>query len=135
MLGSTQQEVSTTTIASEKEIQSAVLDWLNTIPHCRAWRQNVGGMEYRKADGRKGIVRFGQPGMADLSGIVHGVRLEVEIKRPGKVPTPEQEEWLAFIIRLEGVAFWVTGLDACAAKLRWEFHNRGWIWKREWEVK
>jgi hypothetical protein len=121
-------------VSTEKNIQDAVLQWLNIVPECKVWRQNVGGMEYLKADGRKGIVRFGQPGMADLTGIICGVRLEVEIKRPGQVPRPDQESWLNFIRGMGGIAFWCDSLGSCVVQLRLEFAKRSWPWLKSWEV-
>ena len=120
-------------LASEVDVLAVVLDWLNTLPQTRVWRQNVGGREYLKANGRKGIVHFGQPGMADLSGICHGLRLEVEIKRKGQKPKPLQDEWLAFIQHYRGLGFWCDSLDSCVVAIRAEFWVHGWEWKKSFE--
>ncbi len=120
--------------ASEHEIQAAVLDWVNTLPETRAWRVNVGAREYRKSNGKRGIVYFGQPGMADLSGLCHGIRLECEVKRLGEKPTPLQVQWLDFIRTYGGIAFWTDSLDSCQAQLREEYGRRGWRWEPRWQV-
>src|SRR5262245_9385532 len=81
--------------APEKAVLIVVLDYLNLLPQCRAWRQNIGEFFFDDADGRRRRIRCGEPGMADVSGILRGVRLEVEVKAPGKAPTKLQTAWLA----------------------------------------
>jgi hypothetical protein len=72
--------------------------------HCghylHIWRQNTGAM--RAANGR--LVRFGMPGMADLSGILQGgQRVEIECKtRMGRL-TPQQAKWARMIVRRGGL--------------------------------
>ncbi len=71
----------------------------------RLWRANVGVARIggpRSAGGR--VVRFGLPGQADLTGILpSGVRLEIEVKRPGCPQTPEQKAFQKMIDRFGGV--------------------------------
>jgi hypothetical protein len=92
----------------ESQVLPAVLEALRIHPRV-AWvdRMNVGGHEI---DGR--YIRFGLPGMADITGqMKDGRRLEVEVKRPGGKPTLEQVAYLALINRHHGVAFVATGVD------------------------
>jgi len=50
------------------------------------------------------VVRFGLPGQADLTGILPGgVRLEIEVKRPGCPQTHEQRAFQRMIERFGGV--------------------------------
>jgi hypothetical protein len=71
----------------------------------RLWRANVGVARIggpRSAGGR--VVRFGLPGQADLTGILpSGVRLEIEVKRPGCPQTPEQKAFQKMIEHFGGV--------------------------------
>lgn len=126
-------------VSTEKNIQAAILQWLNTIPGVRVWRQNSGGMLTTYTSKRTGktktrAVKFGEPGMADLSGIgPGGVRIEIEIKKPGELPRQDQSDWLLFIQYMDGIAFWCDSLRECNVKLRYEFERRGWTWKKEWE--
>lgn len=66
---------------SDERINETLIEICETFQGVRVWRQNVAVL-YDKT-GRP--VRFGIPGMADISGIgPHGVRLEIEMKREGK---------------------------------------------------
>ncbi len=71
----------------------------------RLWRANVGVAHIggpRSAGGR--VVRFGLPGQADLTGILPcGVRLEIEVKRPGCPQTCEQRAFQRMIEHFGGV--------------------------------
>jgi hypothetical protein len=104
----------------------AIIDYVNCIPGFRVWRQNTGGRDYIGADGKKHVVFFGQKGMADISGIGRGLRVEIEVKREGEEPNALQKAWLEFIRQCGGIAFWCDSLDACMHKLGAEFQQRGW---------
>ena len=98
----------------EAEIQKACLQYLNLQPGVRCWRQNTGAFagDYK---GKKRFVRYGITGQSDISGIMlpGGRRIEIEVKRPGNVPTEDQAAWLAMIREHGGVAFWIDSLDKC----------------------
>jgi hypothetical protein len=71
-------------------------------------RQNTGLADH---DSRR--VRYGRKGNADLTGTIPrgphaGKRLEIEVKRPGSRPRPEQLARLAETQAAGGIAFWVT---------------------------
>ena len=90
----------------EKELQDAVLKLLRHHPKVKwAERMNVGAMKIGQR-----FVRFGKPGMCDITGqLKDGRRLEVEMKRPGQKPTPAQEGFIAMVNEGCGVAFVATG--------------------------
>jgi hypothetical protein len=68
----------------------------------RLFRRNVGALR----DGER-FIRFAAPGQADLWGIDrHARHWELEVKAPGKKPTPAQLAWLKECSRLGCVAFW-----------------------------
>lgn len=97
--------------ASEAEIQTAVMAWLAATGSA-VIRRNVAGP--RKLAGGH-YVRLGHKGQADLYGkSPTGAHLEIEVKRPGQRPRPEQVDWL---VRMNGsgrdrsAAFWVTSVD------------------------
>lgn len=66
------------------------------------WRNNVGRL--KDATGR--MVSYGvcNPGGADLIGIYKGRFVAIEVKRPGKKTTEEQESFLEAIRRNGGIA-------------------------------
>lgn len=106
----------------EKEIQNEILRIFGTRPDLRIWRQNTGsaygeGVVRRVfALVRQGAfseavrmiatsrpVKFGVVGAADLSGIVAGRRLEIEVKGPDGKQSKEQANYQAMIERFGGV--------------------------------
>lgn len=101
----------------EREIQKAIIEWLNLQYGCKAWRSNTGAV-VREYKGKKRFTRFGQPGMSDIIGIYRGRFLAVEVKRPGNRPTTEQALFLQEIRTLGGIAFVATSVDDCEAKWR-----------------
>ncbi len=66
--------------------------------------------------GKTSWVWFNEAGMSDLWCIIPGgVHLEVEIKKPGEMPTQDQLDWLNSVIARGGVAIW-TDCDRYLAK-------------------
>lgn len=122
-------------IASPKEsdIQKACIDWLNTIPGVKVWRQNTGAQvsEYK---GKKRFMRFGQKGQADITGIALGVRVEIEVKRPGQKPSDDQRDWLRIIGMHFGISFWTDSIERCVTETREAFLLRDWEWRKNWEL-
>lgn len=73
-----------------------------------AWRNNTGGV---KVDKR--FVRFGQPGSADILGILppDGRLVAVECKCGRNEPTELQRDWLQRVAGAGGLALVVYSLD------------------------
>ena len=63
----------------EKQLQNEILREFGTKPWIRIWRANSGVARIGQR-----VVRFGIPGQADLTGIIAGKRLEIEVKASGK---------------------------------------------------
>lgn len=67
----------------------------------RVFRNNTGTAETK--DGR--FIRFGLcVGSSDLIGIYQGRFVAIEVKRPGKNPTTEQENFINMVRKLGGIA-------------------------------
>ena len=122
----------------EGPVLADCLKYLNKVDGIWAWRRSVGAA---RVGGR--WITYGQPGQADITGIVSvplgltsvpvadelvGVRLEVEVKAPGNVPTPKQAAWLAATLHHGGVALWCASETELDYKLRKAFSDRGWPW-------
>jgi hypothetical protein len=72
-------------------------------------RQNTGAATYEGRCGKPRHVRYGTPGAADIRGVLpDGRAYEIEAKKPGKKPTPDQFARIRRINASKGVAFWVT---------------------------
>lgn len=77
----------------------------------RAHRRNVTRVPFTYK-GKTSWVRFNEPGMSDLWTILpSGVHLEVEVKAPGEVPTPEQVEWLVSVNLRGGIGIWTDDAE------------------------
>ncbi len=71
-------------------------------------RRNTGGGHFQNRDGSTRYVAFGEAGDSDYTGVLpFGRALEVEIKRPGERPTPEQLAKLRKLNAQGGVGLWV----------------------------
>ena len=125
----------------EGTVLADCLKYLNKVDGIWAWRRSVGAA---RIGGR--WMRYGQPGQADIQGIISvplivspetgmgeredtvGVHLEVEVKKRGEEPTPKQRAWLLAILHHGGVALWCTSDAELDYKLRKIFTDRGWSW-------
>jgi hypothetical protein len=109
----------------ETEVLSACLKLLAVHPACAfAFRANSGGMKTEAGQ----YVKFGFRGMPDILGCLKGGRLlAVEVKRPGKSPTADQNAFLFAVNQAGGFGCWTDSVDKLAAlldKLPLEIHNR-----------
>ena len=99
----------------EKDVVKAVLNFFALDRNVRVWRRNTGAVT---ADygGKRRLVRFGTPGMSDVSGIIgrmtcpvcgritrRGVRLEIECKKVGGRLSEFQKAFLDTIRKMGGV--------------------------------
>lgn len=112
---------------SESEVQSAIRLRLGQLPDVRVWRNNVGQLSQRGAEGRKSTVRFGLcVGSSDLLCIVgpRGRWLAIEVKAEGWKPAKsgaafqheeEQRQWIAVVERFGGVGGFATNEDEAMA--------------------
>lgn len=81
-----------------------------------AWahRMNVGAV---KRGAR--FIRFGEPGMCDITGQLRsGLRLEIEMKRPGKQLTEAQRAFIDRVCAAGGVAFVAHDVEEVRCALR-----------------
>lgn len=96
---------------SEKDIQNQMKQWL-ILKGCVCLRRNVAGAR-KMPDGS--YLKLGSVGQSDLWGkLPDGRHFELEVKKPGKRPTPKQVDWLIAMNgsgRDRSVAFWASSLD------------------------
>jgi hypothetical protein len=90
----------------EHPIQNAIMRTFGSHPDIRLWRQNTGVGFF--PDGRTGKmrkVRFGQPGQADLIGLVRpsGRWLEIEVKSETGRQTDDQKTRQRIVERMGGI--------------------------------
>jgi hypothetical protein len=67
---------------SEHSVQNQIMRTFGSRPDIRLWRQNTGVGFYPNKDGTLRKVKFGEPGQADLVGLIapNGRWLEIETK-------------------------------------------------------
>ena len=100
----------------EQLIQQQILARLGALPGLTLWRNNSGAL----VDQRGQLVRYGQPGSADVLGVASpsGRLVALEVKRPGGRQTDLQRAWQAMVERHGGLYLLVTSVDQAVADLR-----------------
>ena len=98
----------------ESDILLAVRDLL-AMRGFKVWRQNAGSHPVKG-----GFARLAPRGSSDLIGYHKGSgrALCVEVKRPGKKPSQEQQQWLQEAFEAGCVAFWCDSVAMAEAELR-----------------
>lgn len=91
----------------EREIVRAILDYLR-LEKIPAWRNNTGAVQ----EGRR-FIRFGPKGGADILGVLppDGRFLALEVKRPGRHATQEQQAFLDWVDAAGGIGEVVTSIQ------------------------
>ena len=102
---------------TEADVLKAVRDLLAARAFA-VFRRNTGAVRATHK-GKERLVRFSQPGMADLWGFHRptGRHLEVEIKRHGKEPSLLQSVWLQEAFAAGCIAFWCDSVAMAEAEL------------------
>lgn len=108
---------------NESAIVNAVIRALWDRPGTWIWRNNCG---VAKPPGARRAIRFGIPGQADISGIVTldigiglplGIRLEVEVKKPGGRMSDEQKQFRSRVEAMGGCYLLVTSAEEAVREL------------------
>lgn len=102
-------------MASEKEIQDSILQWL-AIVKIFHYRQNTGAFskEYtRKRDGvtKMSFIRFGYPGASDIVCVAKGFYIAIEVKDETGKQSPDQVEFQRRIEEEGGFYILARSLD------------------------
>jgi hypothetical protein len=105
---------------SESLIMREIRMRLGKIPEVVMFRNNVGTAEFVSPQGDVMHVAYGLcPGSSDLIGMLKGGRfVALEVKRPGEQPTKSQQQFIALIRRMGGVADVVTSADEAERVVR-----------------
>ena len=94
----------------ESEIQKAILDYLKLKKHLVFKHRNVG--IFKQDTGKYIPLAAGEKGISDILGCTtQGKFLAVEVKMPGKKPSPEQIEFLDKVNKCGGIGFVAYSLD------------------------
>lgn len=80
----------------ESTLNEKVKKWINSLP---------GGWAYKR------LGSYGNRGMPDISGAIHGIRIEIEGKLPGNRPTPKQQHTIDTLAKADIITGWYTSLE------------------------
>lgn len=98
----------------EQDIQNEIIRTFGTRPDMRIWRNNAGAMRAGRS-----FIRFGVPGQADLTGILHnGQRLEIEVKTDTGRQSKEQQQYQRIIERFGGIYILARSVEDVWARLK-----------------
>jgi penicillin-binding protein-related factor A (putative recombinase) len=97
----------------EKEIEKSILEYLEHLPECYAWKnQSTGLFDPKKQLFRKAKSKYLINGVSDIVGIYKGKFLGIEVKRPSNKTRPEdQVNFINQINLMGGKAFFATSID------------------------
>ena len=89
----------------EKDVTNPLIKALNKLPMTQVWKRHSSGSS-------------NNTNKPDVTGSHYGIRLEIEVKRPGKKPRSGQYKELRKFRKLGCIAFWTDdvqdGLDQLA---------------------
>jgi len=111
------------TKSKEGELVKSVISLLQAHGFV-VFRRNVGAVRqtYTRRDGSeaKYFVRYSEPGASDIYGwqVLTGRHIEVEVKRLGQRPSPEQLIWLDQARDAGCIAFWTDSMEATLRGLK-----------------
>ena len=105
---------------SEKEIETAILDYLQVVPHCHAWKNQTTGMYDPKLGGfRKLNSKHNAKGSCDILACIKGIFVGIEVKKTAKAKATEhQKEFIQNILKAGGVAFVACSISEVIHKLK-----------------
>lgn len=93
----------------EKQLENDILDWLNSIPKCFAWKHYNGASVGMKRPN----TRHRPKGLPDIMGLYKGRFFAIEVKFGKAKPSELQLHIIQKILGCEGVAFWTNDIKHC----------------------
>lgn len=93
----------------EKELETSILDYLNTLPGVFAFKVQTTGIY----DPVRHIMRTIKnkhlhKGTSDIIGVKEGKFFAIEVKLPKKIPTDDQKVFLAKVNEVNGTGIYVN---------------------------
>ena len=102
----------------EKKIENNIIDWLNTLPGCFAFKYHVGG---KRGQIRTKGNRYTPNGMPDVLGVYHGQFFAIEVKFGNGKPSKEQCEMMNMLEAKGAFVFWSNNFQECQNKFKNHF--------------
>lgn len=105
---------------TEKDIENAILRYLEVVPGCFAWKnQSTGLYDPSKGIFRKAKSKYLINGVSDILGVYRGRMLAIEVKTPqNKKRTESQNQFIETVINYGGIAFYATSVKEVDERLK-----------------
>lgn len=98
----------------EKLLEHRILDWLNSLKKCFAFKvNNMGVFDNKKKVWRKNNSKHIHKGTPDIIGEINGKFFTIEVKAGYNKPSPHQIKFLERIKETGGVSFWTNDFEKC----------------------
>lgn len=103
----------------EKDIEKSILQYLEFLPECFAWKNVSGGFFNTKTKTfRKQTNKYAINGTSDILGIYRGRMLAIEVKRPSnKLRNKDQDTFISMVNSHGGIAFYAGSIEEVKDKL------------------
>jgi penicillin-binding protein-related factor A (putative recombinase) len=101
-------------IMSEKDLENRILDWLNSLDKCFAFKINTTGVyDPKKKVFRKNNGKHLHNGTSDIIGEIDGRFFAIEVKYGYNKPSENQIKFIERIKDNGGVSFWTNDFEKC----------------------
>jgi hypothetical protein len=98
----------------EKILENRILEWLNSVEHCFAFKiNNVGIYDAKRKTWRKNNNPHIHNGISDILFCYQGTFGAIEVKAGYNKPSPSQKKYLQRILDNGGVSWWTNNFDEC----------------------
>jgi penicillin-binding protein-related factor A (putative recombinase) len=103
----------------EKDIEKLILQFLEYLPECYAWKNHTSGyFDTRTQTFKKQRNKYAINGVSDILGVYKSKFLAIEVKTPeNKERPPEQVHFIETVKIHGGIAFFATSLDEVKKEL------------------
>lgn len=97
----------------EKDIEKSILQYLDCLPGCFAWKNVTAGyFDTKTKTFKKQRNKYAINGVSDIIGVYKGNFLAIEVKRPSNKARPiEQVLFIDHVNKHGGTAFFATSID------------------------
>jgi hypothetical protein len=111
----------------EKLLETRILNWLNSIESCFAFKiNNVGIYDAKKKTWRKNNNPHIHNGISDILFCYRGRFGAIEVKVGSNKPSPNQKKYIQRILDNGGVAWWSKDFDECKREFISHFPDRSY---------
>jgi hypothetical protein len=98
----------------EKLLETRILDWLNSIEDCFAFKINsMGVYDAKRKTWRKNNNPHIHNGISDILFCCSGRFGAIEVKIGSNKPSPNQKKYIARVLDSGGVAWWTKDYQDC----------------------